>query len=97
MYQFNNHALPRFPLLDEDKELSKGIVSYKAHERINFLTTERKGALAKLVLSKSKSWMYEQEYRIILFKSDSQFQKISPEFISDIYFGLKRTKKIYMI
>jgi hypothetical protein len=90
---FDNLTTPRFTSLSEDRDISGGNVIYEAHERINYLCEEdRQYAISKIFLSKSISWKYEAEYRLLLSNNKPEFQSFNPDFLKEVYFGCRTTE-----
>jgi len=87
--EFDNNIKPRFLDLNEETDISEGVVGYSAGERINYLQEERFFGIYKLFFNKSESWIHEKEYRLVLLKNKGEYQKFSPSFLNAIYFGVK--------
>lgn len=90
-FEFDKFCSPRFFNLSDEKDISEGVVSYTANQRINYISEERKYAIYKLFFCKSEQWQYEREYRLVLLNDKAELQPFNKKFLSGVYFGLNCT------
>jgi len=89
--EFNNDSLKKFVSLTDD-EYSEGVVGYTADKKINYVSQDRSFSMQKLYMNKSHSWSHENEYRMFTINDTPGLQRIYPEFLSAIYFGLRTSE-----
>lgn len=91
--EFDNKIQKRFLGLNEEADISEGVVGYSAHERINYMEEDRLVGIYKLFFNKSESWSHENEYRLVLLNNKAEYQEFLPDFIKAIYFGVNTSEE----
>lgn len=101
---FKAHYLKGVNALDLNLKVNSGLATI---EKVNYRKDNHKPPILSRTeltkedlitgfLSKSKEWIYEEEYRVILSPqmTDSQIQYIDPKYIKEIYFGMRTSEEI---